>query len=113
MPRCDPFLPDHFYHVYNRGNDKTRIFLERSNYRYFLSKVARNLQNQVEIHAFCLMPNHFHLLIRILESSFPIPCDGLESRMRSQSTPSTERAATSLKAGFAPKESIRTNISSI
>ncbi|MEK6756391.1 MAG: hypothetical protein AABZ02_09610 [Bacteroidota bacterium] len=34
------YSPDHFYHLYNRGNNKQRIFLERENYRFFLNQLT-------------------------------------------------------------------------
>jgi len=56
--------PDKFYHVYNRGNNRQDIFFEEANYRYFLDKYVYYLNNLVDTFAYCLMPNHFHLLIR-------------------------------------------------
>ncbi len=52
------------YHVYNRGNNKEKIFLEPTNYQYFLSKVQEYIAPIASVYAYCLMPNHFHLLIR-------------------------------------------------
>ncbi|MGH2568226.1 MAG: transposase, partial [Bacteroidota bacterium] len=59
------FSPDQFYHVYNRGNDRQPIFFDRENYLFFLRRVKEYLAASVEIHAFCLMPNHYHLLLRM------------------------------------------------
>jgi len=77
--RIKPYLPDTFYHVYNRGIEKRNVFMEAEDYGYFLQQFKRYLGNeglkdkrgmpfkdlsqQVELVAFCLMPNHFHLLI--------------------------------------------------
>jgi REP element-mobilizing transposase RayT len=57
-------LPEagHFYHVYNRGNNHQPIFFERENYLYFLRLIRQNLViNGVDLAAYCLMPNHYHL----------------------------------------------------
>ncbi len=54
-----------FYHIYNRGNNKTPIFFEEKNYMYFLNKLDKYLSGSVDIYAYCLMPNHFHLLIKV------------------------------------------------
>ena len=71
--RSIEILPDHFYHVYNRGNNKQRIFRTEENFRFFLRKFHEYFSEaRVQLFAYCLMPNHFHLLIRILqEFNFP------------------------------------------
>jgi REP element-mobilizing transposase RayT len=57
------FEPNQIYHVYNRGNNKQKIFFNRENYLFFLRKVRKELLPHCEILAYCLMPNHFHFLI--------------------------------------------------
>lgn len=81
------FVQGEFYHIYNRGNTKQRIFNDKQDYLYFidllyifnteenlnLSKLKRNKSfalyeinietKLVSIGAYCLMPNHFHILI--------------------------------------------------
>jgi putative transposase len=57
--------PNTFYHIYNRGNQRQRIYLQDRNYTYFLEKVRRVFINEIsdiDLIAFCLMPNHFHLM---------------------------------------------------
>lgn len=82
-----PFVNGAFYHIYNRGVEKRTIFLEQSDYIRFLetvnyyrntplamklsdykrgknqTKKVENQVNLVNIFAYCLMPNHYHLLI--------------------------------------------------
>jgi REP element-mobilizing transposase RayT len=53
------------YHIYNRGNNSERIFYKDENYRYFLKKFDYYLSNFLEVYAFCLMPNHFHFLVKV------------------------------------------------
>jgi hypothetical protein len=60
--------PGNFYHVYNRGNNRQRIFFEERNYLYFLRLFEKYLSPLVDVYAYCLMPNHFHLLIRIKDN---------------------------------------------
>ena len=60
-----PLIEGNFYHIFNQGNNRENIFLQERNYVYFLQKVDFYLTDFVELHAFCLMPNHFHFLVRI------------------------------------------------
>lgn len=57
------FTPDNLYHVYNQGNDKQLIFSLVEDYLIFLRLIRKNITPHAEIIAYCLMPNHFHLLI--------------------------------------------------
>ncbi len=83
------FFAGSIAHIYNRGNNKGKIFLDEQDYRAFLFRIALALgfkqkdlkrekilsmpysririepdgKNKFKICAFCLMPNHFHLLI--------------------------------------------------
>ena len=63
------FSSNSIYHVYNRGNNKQRIFLQEKNYDFFLRKLSIELKGLCDLLAYCLMPNHFHLLIYINEKS--------------------------------------------
>ncbi len=60
-----PLEEGKFYHIYNQGNNRENIFYNDDNYAYFLKKLDYYLSGFVEMYAFCLMPNHFHLLVRI------------------------------------------------
>ncbi len=54
-----------FYHVFNRGINKQPIFIDETDYKFFLLLLLR-LKNKYDhsIFAYCLMPNHFHLSIQ-------------------------------------------------
>jgi len=81
------FAPGEYYHLYNRGNSKQKVFLDKKDYDRFLKLVFvcnsykninfRDLfkhhkevsefdrgETLVDIGAYCLMPNHFHLLVK-------------------------------------------------
>ncbi len=60
-----PMLPGRMYHVYNRGNNRETLFHTTENYRYFLEQFELFLCDYVDLHAFCLLPDHFHLLVRV------------------------------------------------
>ena len=53
------------YHLYNRGNNKEDIFFEERNYLYFLSLIKKYLVPVADIYSYCLLKNHFHLLLKI------------------------------------------------
>jgi putative transposase len=57
------FEPNHIYHVYNRGNNKTRIFFRDRNYLYLLEKVKKEWLKYCDVLCYCLMPNHFHFML--------------------------------------------------
>jgi putative transposase len=60
------FLPEQFYHIYNRGNNRQSVFLGDENYSFFLRRLDHYFTPvHAEIAAYCLMPNYFHLLIRL------------------------------------------------
>ncbi|OFX59482.1 MAG: transposase [Bacteroidetes bacterium GWA2_30_7] len=57
------FEKDCIYHVYNRGNNREKVFYNNENYIFFLKKIRKQIYPFCEILAYCLMPNHFHFLI--------------------------------------------------
>ncbi len=66
MPRREtPFLPEQYYHLYNRGNNRQAVFFERENYLYFLRGIRKYLCPPVDVLAYCLMPTHYHILARV------------------------------------------------
>jgi REP element-mobilizing transposase RayT len=56
---------DFYYHIYNKGINGTNIFSNDENKRYFLKQLHFHLNNQISIFAYCLMDNHFHLIVKI------------------------------------------------
>ncbi len=60
-----PLFENEFYHIYNRGNNRENIFYTHENYLYFLRKYDEYLSPFVETYSYCLLPNHFHLLVRV------------------------------------------------
>ncbi|GAB4459709.1 MAG: hypothetical protein Kow0070_15040 [Anaerolineales bacterium] len=66
MPRrLTPFLPEQYYHLYNRGVNRQAVFFEAENYLFFLRGVRKYLLPLVSVIAYCLMPTHYHLLVRV------------------------------------------------
>ncbi|MGB1204256.1 MAG: transposase [Chitinophagales bacterium] len=58
-------LPNTYYHIYNRTNNKEAMFRSAENRRYFLKKYADYLYPYLKTYAYCLMDNHFHLLVQV------------------------------------------------
>lgn len=54
-----------YYHIYNRGNNKEKIFNEDENYRYFMQLFMNYIIPISDLYTYCLLPNHFHFLLRI------------------------------------------------
>ena len=61
--KYEVLMPGRYYHIYNQGNNKENIFIEAKNYYYFLRLVKKYIVPITEIYAYCLLPNHFHLLV--------------------------------------------------
>lgn len=54
-----------WYHVMNRGANRQKIFHSNKQYEIFIKLLEQIYERyQIETHAYCLMPNHYHLLIR-------------------------------------------------
>src|SRR3989344_7229132 len=99
------FKPNHFYHIFNRGAYKNNIFLDDQDYNtftsiltYYLSfpsankysyqklinppklPVRNRLNDPVQVTTYCLMPNHFHLLLK--ETTQATKQTGISNLMR-------------------------------
>ena len=69
MEKREILYPGKFYHIYNRAINKENIFYANQNYIYFLNKIRYYLMNCFDIYAYCLIPNHFHLLVKIKDEN--------------------------------------------
>jgi REP element-mobilizing transposase RayT len=54
-----------FYHLCNRGNNKEALFKEDQHYYYFLDLYRKYMFPLSDLYAYCLLPTHFHFLLRI------------------------------------------------
>jgi putative transposase len=85
------YAADNYYHIYNRGVEKRDIFLDDQDYAVFLGLIKKylsgeksiknrhvftRLDSETELLAYCLMPNHFHLLV------YQMSADGVVRLMR-------------------------------
>ena len=73
MPRRSiQFIQGEYYHIYNRGCNREDIFRSEENYLYLLRLLRTSIEeHKVRIIAYCLMPNHYHLLFR-QDSEIPV-----------------------------------------
>lgn len=64
--RYQAIVSGNYYHVYNRGVNRERIFILDENWLFFLRRLRHYFdRNLATILAYCLMPNHYHLLIHV------------------------------------------------
>ena len=61
----EPILFGNYYHIYNRGNNGTNVFFDIENYNHFLRLYSKYIDPIAETYAWCLLRNHFHILVRI------------------------------------------------
>ncbi len=59
------FEPGGIYHIYNQGNNRQAIFFNRENYLFFIRKIRIHILPFADILSWCLMPNHFHLMVEV------------------------------------------------
>jgi REP element-mobilizing transposase RayT len=64
-----PLQPEHHYHIFSRAVGAEKLFLNDENYRYFLHKLNEHISSVASLWAYCLIPNHFHLLVEIKSES--------------------------------------------
>lgn len=63
-----------FYHIYNRGNRKTRIYYNEKDYRVFVGLLYRYLKkSRLILIGYCLMPNHYHMILKSRKNLTEIP----------------------------------------
>ncbi len=90
------FEKGHLYHIYNQGNNRQRIFFKEENYLFFLKKIKTHVAPFADVLAWCLMPNHFHLMVRVNEVEMPayaIIGGATQSRTPNNTTPNSNTTA--------------------
>ncbi len=67
------------YHIYNQGNNRQRLFYNRENYLFFIRKMRHHILPFTDVLAWCLMPNHFHLMVEVKDVVLPVIIEGVTS----------------------------------
>jgi len=75
-----PLQPDTSYHIFNHANGFENVFRKEENFYFFLDKYRLYISPIAETYAYCLMPNHFHLVVRIRKR------EAIEELIRKKST---------------------------
>jgi len=85
-----PLERGQIYHIYNRGVNRENIFVEKRNYSYFLQLYTQHILPIADTFAYCMLKNHFHILVRIKDKptlpnlTGPGDLSGLEAKPPSQ-----------------------------
>jgi len=69
MQKIEPLEYGKYYHIYNCGINGEDLFREAANYEHFLRLYDKYIDPVADTFAWCLMKNHFHLLLRIKDES--------------------------------------------
>jgi REP element-mobilizing transposase RayT len=100
MPPLRIEYPGAVYHVTSRGNEKKPVFRDDKDRLNFLNTIRHvNKRYNWICQAYCLMTNHYHLLIETLTETFPSVCGISTTSIRSFSIRCTAEAAISSKGG--------------
>jgi REP element-mobilizing transposase RayT len=76
-----PQIAGGLYHVATRGNRRQRIFFERRDGEVFLSTLGDVIAvHRWRCHSYCLMPNHYHLLVETPDPDIALGMHRLNSR---------------------------------
>ena len=80
------FEENHLYHVFNQGNNHEKVFHSKNSYELFISKMREFILPFADVLAWCLMPNHFHLMLYINRTAIDIQDEHkTEGAMKSRS----------------------------
>jgi REP element-mobilizing transposase RayT len=61
----EALIPDAYFHIFNHAVGHDNLFKDEENYYYFLEKISEWILPFCQLYSYCLMPNHFHLLLKV------------------------------------------------
>lgn len=91
------FEPGKLYHVYNQGNNRGKLFYNSENYLFFIGKMKRHLLSHCDLLCWCLMPNHFHWIVRV-KDCYRIEQNAMSSKNAPKVAPLNRSIATILSS---------------
>ncbi|OIO88334.1 MAG: hypothetical protein COW33_05610 [Anaerolineae bacterium CG17_big_fil_post_rev_8_21_14_2_50_57_27] len=89
MTSPSPLLYDTYYHIYNRGINRENIFVQERNYAHFLNLYSKYIEPIADTFAYCLLRNHFHVLVRTKSEEETLKVFTDDIRRRRQRSPAT------------------------
>ena len=101
MSKPKPLQHDTYYHIYNRGNNRETIFRGRDNYFHFMKLYAKHFAYAADTFAYCLLPNHFHFLVRIKTAAEGAQTLRVSETLRVLSPPTPSQAFSNLCNAYA------------
>jgi putative transposase len=110
-PAARDALGGYCYHVLNRGNGRRSVFHKEADFAAFV-KLLRQAGERLDVRllAYCLLPNHFHLLLSPrADGDLSASMMWLTTRTCAATTTISTRAGTCGKAAFAPSPSRKTS----
>ena len=103
------FSEQNIYHIYNRTNNRERLFHSEENRRFFIDKFHHYLSHILDNYCWCLLPNHFHFLSKIkphiqiinyLEALNPNQLTSIEKKFLASDIPLNNLVVDSFKRFF-------------
>ena len=85
-----PLLPGHIYHLINRAVGNEKLFRTSDNYVYVLAKYAQHTKPICDTYCYCLLPDHFHLLVKMKDKQDIASC--FETVKRKKLLPNSDAA---------------------
>ncbi|MFO7799197.1 MAG: hypothetical protein R6V22_05460 [Rhodohalobacter sp.] len=93
------YEPGEIYHIYNQGNNQQKLFFNRDNYLFFINKMRVYLTDHCDILAWCLMPNHFHWLVKVKDHDIKHNTDSMDTPLY-DSVPPLNRSLSVLLSSY-------------
>lgn len=108
MKQLERLQYGYFYHIYNRGIDSCNLFREPDNFEYFMALYDKYISPVADTYAWVLMPNHFHLLVKVKDEEDigfiqPKTFSGFSTTERMES-PASPSAVTNPDGGYQEKK---------
>ena len=106
MPRRKEELhPGEYYHIYNRGAGRTRIFFTDDNYLFFLRRFREKVPLDIAtVVCWALMPNHYHFLVRIESDQFSTAMQAFGTSYSKAINKRMERTGTLFESRFQSRQ---------